>query len=335
MGRSPGTPPPSVSQPAIAGWREADSAGRVPQPRDGHWMAGDTNGRVILFGGKGAGSRYFNDTWTYTPATSTWTELTPAGTLPPGRFGHGLVHDPADHRILLFGGVATTGLANDLWAYDLTINSWTPVEPAGVRPPARLYPSMAYDPATRKAVVFGGWTGNSEFADTWVYDPAANRWSEVHSAGGPHARWGSSMVYDAATGTMILFGGLFGSYDGSSRLNDTWEYDPTTGTWKNLSPVRSPSTRGYASMVYDSATDKVILFGGFAGSDGLLGDTWEYDHTANTWNRLIPGPADPPRRDFSAAVYDPRADTTILFGGLTGNAGNVDGTLLNDTWRRP
>lgn len=326
---------PAVSAPAAA-WSQVRSAGGTPAPRDGHWMADDSAaGKVILFGGKGSGSRYFNDTWAYTPATGTWAELRPAGTLPPARFGHVMVYDPAGRRILLFGGVTTTGPANDLWAYSSVAGTWARVDAAGSPPPARVYPSMAYDPVTREAVLFGGWTGDSAFGDTWIYDPAAGRWSEPHITGGPRARWGASMVYDSTAGKLILFGGLFGSYDGSHKLNDTWEYDPAAHAWKNLAPRGEiPSARGYASMVYDSASHKVMLFGGFAGSDGLLADTWEYDAAANTWNRLATGPADPPRRDFSSAVNDPAGGVTILFGGLTGDTGNIDGTLLSDTWRR-
>jgi N-acetylneuraminic acid mutarotase len=87
-------------------------------------------------------------------------------------------------------------------------------------------------------------------------------------------------------------------------------------------------------MVYDSATGKVILFGGFAGSHGLLADTWEYDPSANTWHQLRLGQASPSRRDFSSAIYDQQANVTVLFGGLTGGTGNVNGTALNDTWQR-
>jgi hypothetical protein len=31
-------------------------------------------------------------------------------------------------------------------------------------------------------------------------------------------------------------------------------------------------------------------------------------------------------------VYDLTSKGIVLFGGLTGQTGNVDGTLLNDTW---
>jgi hypothetical protein len=83
-------------------------------------------------------------------------------------------------------------------------------------------------------------------------------------------------------------------------------------------------------MVYDTAAGKVILFGGFAGSDGLLADTWEYDPSANTRHQLHLGQANPSWRDFSSAIYDQQANVTVLSGGT----GNVNGNVLNDTWHQ-
>ena len=50
---------------------------------------------------------------------------------------------------------------------------------------------------------------------------------------------------------------------------------PTTN-WTRQHPAMSPSTRSYASMAYDQAIRKTVLFGGFDG-DGDVADTW-------TWN---------------------------------------------------
>ena len=65
------------------------------------------------------------------------------------------------------------------------------------------------------------------------------------------------MAYDAATGTVVLFGG-----DGSApaRLGGTWTWDGTT--WTKQHPATSPPARSGASMAYDAATGTVVLFGG-------------------------------------------------------------------------
>ncbi len=66
-----------------------------------------------------------------------------------------------------------------------------------------------------------------------------------------------------------------------------------SNVWTNLSPRGTlPSVRAGHLMVYDSATRRVIMFGGFdeSASDGYLplNDTWAYDPSANTWTNLTP-----------------------------------------------
>ena len=77
---------------------------------------------------------------------------------------------------------------------------------------------------------------------------------------------------------MLLFGGSLrpGTKDGF--LGDTWVW--TGRTWSLLHPAASPSARHNADMIYDAATKKVILFGGYDGS--YLGDTWSWN--GKTWH---------------------------------------------------
>jgi len=85
-------------------------------------------------------------------------------------------------------------------------------------------------------------------------------------------------------------------------------------------------------MVYNQANGKVVMFGGFAGPQGLLADTWAYDPATNRWSMLATGHDGPSRRDFSSMAYDQAADAIVLFGGQTGSDGNIQATDLNDTW---
>ncbi len=63
------------------------------------------------------------------------------------------------------------------------------------------------------------------------------------------------MAYDAATGTVVLFGG-----GGRRPVGDTWTWDGTT--WTQQHPATSPPVRCGTSMAYDAATGTVVLFGG-------------------------------------------------------------------------
>jgi len=75
-------------------------------------------------------------------------------------------------------------------------------------------------------------------------------------------------------------------------------------------------------MAYDSARQRVVLFGG-SGSTGNLGDTWEWD--GSNWLARISLNYPSPRTGHAMA-YHAASQRVILFGGL-GGSGN-----LGDTW---
>jgi hypothetical protein len=74
------------------------------------------------------------------------------------------------------------------------------------------------------------------------------------------------MAYDAATGTVVLFGGF--------AFGDTWTWDGTT--WTQQAPPAHPSARSAASMAYDAATGTVVLFGGSRQINGARAGTWTW-----------------------------------------------------------
>ena len=123
---------------------------------------------------------------------------------------------------------------------------------------------------------------------------------------------------------------LFGGYYNGKYLNDTWEYDDFTNTWKqyNTSGVM-PSGRSGHAMAF-AGGNKLILFGG-----NLLIDTWEYDDstagpTAHTWTKVNNTlGTNPGFRTGYAMAYAGNIsgiNYIILFGGY------YNGKYLNDTW---
>ncbi len=149
-----------------------------------------------------------------------------------------------------------------------------------------------------------------------------NWWNNMNPATNPSARWYHSMVYDSANDIVILFGGNENNlgYD-----DETWIYNFTDNSWTNMNPATKPSARWLHSMVYDSANDIVILFGG---SDGDSDDeTWIYNFTDNSWTNMNPATKPSPRESHSM-VYDPLNDRVILFGGYNNNTDNYN----DETW---
>src|SRR5207302_2463029 len=85
-------------------------------------------------------------------------------------------------------------------------------------------------------------------------------WTKQAPAVHPSGRGATPMAYDAATGTVVLFGGAGNGTSHDTTLGETWTWSGTT--WTQQHPAASPPARTYASMAYDAATRTVVLFGG-------------------------------------------------------------------------
>ncbi|MDQ1712816.1 MAG: large repetitive protein [Frankiaceae bacterium] len=299
--------------------------------------------QVVLIGGrsqKAAGG--FGDTWTWDGTR--WAERVPMGNGPSGRYDAQMAYHEAARQVVLFGGFndASFGYLGDTWTWDG--KRWT--SRAGTAPPNRRYASMVYDPERRQVVLFGGFGGDAStpetaasadyLGDTWTWDGA--RWTKRAGAG-PSPRRNAHMVYDAAAGKVVLFGGYGAGTD--PYLADTWTWDGVR--WVQQAGA-GPSGRTGAGMVYDAATRDVVLFGGYNIDKGPTGTGWAPTETylADTWTwnagRWTKRGAGPSGREDAQLAYDATARQVLLFGGQSQPAapGNVrlgDGrTVLADTW---
>lgn len=140
---------------------------------------------------------------------------------------------------------------------------------------------------------------------------------------GPSPRWGYAMAYEVARQRVVLFGGSGG---GTTRFNDTWEWDGST--WTQVADM-GPSVRWYSGMTYDDSHQRLVLFGGVTtggGGDDTLGDTWEWNGTE--WTQVADiGPA--PRLGCALA-YDTVRQRVVLFGGYNGTMNPPK--FFDDTW---
>jgi hypothetical protein len=235
-----------------------------------------------------------------------------------------MAYDAATGTVVLFGGnslgAGPEHLFADTWTWDGT--TWTEQAPAA-SPPARDWASMAYDAASGTVVLFGGdgTLSVDPLGDTWTWN--GTTWTKQIPAASPPARWSPSMAYDAATSTVVLFGGG-GTGSGLGRLGDTWTWNGTT--WSKQAPAVRPPARAFAAMAYDAATSTMVLFGGETRSS-LLGDTWTWDGT--TWTPRTPA-AHPRVLKWSAMAYDAATSNVVLFGGQTAIRGTP--TDISSTW---
>ena len=131
-------------------------------------------------------------------------------------------------RRILAGALVLASLAG---IFGLLAHARSSVGPTGT-PTPRVGTAMAYDPASRTVVMFGGftavavWPGSSKpLGDTWLWDGDA--WHEQQPAVSPSPRGGATMAYDPALGRVVLHGGTTSAMccDFGPVYSDTWSWD--------------------------------------------------------------------------------------------------------------
>jgi hypothetical protein len=91
--------------------------------------------------------------------------------------------------------------------------------------------------------------------------------------------------------------------------------------WEDVTPSPAgPTTRFQHAMAFDPSRNRVVLFGGFAGT--ARGDTWEWD--GSVWTKV--SQSGPSPRYWHAMAYDEMNQRVVLFGGYNGT------TRMGDTW---
>ena len=182
-----------------------------------------------------------------------------------------------------------------------------------------------------KMYVFGGCLDNNTATtlnDLWEFDALAGTFTQINNgttAPAPHQRGRCSVAWNPLTNKLVVFGGdtrSGGTLPANTLLNDTWEWDPTTNTWTDVTPAAgSPAPRRWAAMAFEPALGGMLLFGGDlgAGALGVNSETWLL--LGGNWIQLSPGHVPLPRRMASMMTRPDFGDVIMVGGG--------DETLLN------
>ena len=99
----------------------------------------------------------------------------------------------------------------------------------------------------------------------------------------PSSRYLPGFVYDPVNDRIMMFGGS----NDDDLFDDTWVLNTTSGIWTELALDTSPIPRHSGVMVYDSADEVIILFGGHNGTSWAC-DTWVFDCNTESWTEMLP-----------------------------------------------
>jgi hypothetical protein len=214
--------------------------------------------RVVLYGGQhdepGFAPRFLTDTWSWDGTN--WTQLAQG----PSLFGAVGTFDMARGELLVFG-TPLTGPPAQTWA--LKGNGWRRLQPTS-SPTARGQESIAYDYATERVLLFGGWSQSQGYLnDTWSWD--GTNWTRLQPLHSPSPRMGASMCW-TSLGT-VLFAGY-------PLIADTWLWGGSD--WAAAPITDGPPGRSDATCASDSKGGRALFFGG-ANSSDVLSDLWSFD----------------------------------------------------------
>jgi RHS repeat-associated protein len=287
-------------------WTELNPAGAAPAARRNHGAAYDSvNNRMIIFGGDtstgGASIPVVNDVWVLTNAnglggTPTWVQLLPQGPAPTGRRLAVTSYDPVTNRLTVFGGWTNTLVSvNDVWVLSNANGLggapiWTPLLPTGQLPSPRNGSFFAFDAVHNRLIVFGGEssqnpTSTTVFNDVWLLSGANGfdgppTWTQLipnGAIGSPSGRvvnGSSAAPYNIGNNRFMIVGGGIPVGTSDAGSTDVWMLLNANGlgnpaSWINLANQPAPVLVGGVSA-YDSADDRVILFGWNTSNDTFV-----------------------------------------------------------------
>jgi N-acetylneuraminic acid mutarotase len=125
--------------------------------------------------------------------------------------------------------------------------------------------------ANGKLYVIGGWDDGKAGGVNYEYDPATDKWTKKQ----PMPRPAHHAALAAANGKIYVMGGFVAPSDTALPLgaawqpiDNAWQYDPATDSWKSLPPV--PTKRGSAVAV--EAGGKIYTIGGATTMEGRVLD---------------------------------------------------------------
>lgn len=240
-----------------------------------------TNRRVALFGGNanylsGLSGQYGAraDLFHWDGANSTWQRL--AGTLPDQDPSYELAFD-SGRNVLVAVGPAFQGPT-----WERPASGWE-ARVHSSSPPTRRDIALC-DTGRSNVLMFGGVVDGVGLTDeTWTWDGTA--WTQQMPSHAPPARRRTAvtLVTTANGPAVLLFGGAT-SNPYAASLNDTWLWDGTDWQQVPVAGLYWPPALSDASLAFDPARGRAVLFGGRDQTGNQTDQTWEFDPGALRWS---------------------------------------------------
>eukprot|EP01080_Neovahlkampfia_damariscottae_P006679 gene6679-10844_t len=178
--------------------------GNIPLPRRYH-SATLLNEKIWIFGGE---KLYFdtplsNELFFFDLKKNHWKLVIPLNKLEPSKRRYSTL-EGKNNRLYMFGGRDGHNRMNDMWIFDVLLESWSLMVTDGEKPPQTAACSSCMNGYS--IFYFGGNTGNS-CNSLYEYDTICNKWTKIFATGDipPNRYWHVSVMTDF--NEMIIHGG--------------------------------------------------------------------------------------------------------------------------------
>ncbi|XP_046813351.1 muskelin isoform X2 [Vespa crabro] len=204
-----------------------------------------------------------------------------------------------------------TGLLNDYINAQTYRAVWTKLSTNDPKPGMRGGHQMVLDPTAEMLYLFGGWDGNQDLSDLWVYNISANKWTlickDTESVGGPSARSCHKMCLDPERRQLFTLGRYLDTqYRTPENLkSDFYVYDIESNKWTQISEdtgaVGGPQLIFDHQMSMDIEKRIIYVFGGRVlvsssnsenhampanSTEPIFSGLYSYHVPTGTWSRL-------------------------------------------------
>ena len=269
-------------------------------------------GRIIIYGGY-TRTEALGDVWAFDLRTNTWSLLYKGRedngdddddkskdenyeehslfNIPKNRGSHtSLIYN---NLMYIFGGASETDYFNDMWYFDLSINTWSfvSIKSKDIPDPRSDHSMILMQDSF--IITFGRGKGmegecyaSKVYRDVWKFDIPTKEWiilnegsspwdlvNSYWSGSLPMKRFGHSMMSLKQDNSFIIFGGI----QDYLPLNDLWRFDMNTHAWMQLtgSAIVPYNRTGFSCVSVDNS---MVLFGGEFALYLYFNDIWKWEY---------------------------------------------------------
>jgi hypothetical protein len=273
-----------------------------PPRRAGHALVGYGDSSVYVFGGRGvmAGKlRGYNDVWKYDLSTSTWSLASAsAGDGPAGRqhTAAAVIND----KMYIYGGVdpLTNSTFNDLWAFNLGLQTWQKLQPQsghawGHAPPplfnAHMIPVASSSSSGDGLLIYGGISGGGSCSIAVDCLPQGVSIGQLYRINIGDGGYSAGRMRSATRDLELSF-----------VHEVSWNYSRITGLGGDSRHLMITKKFALESVAYDPDRNRLYEFGGLV----TISDTLTSDNQPINYNL----PNDPPRLDAGGVLPQVTSD---------------------------